>query len=96
MTMLVYYYFMDRKLKDIIKAEKEKYTGAIPALFSKRIRELRKEKGYTQKQFAKLLGMKENTYSGWERGRREPRLYDYLNIIYVLDLDISDFFDISN
>ena len=37
-----------------------------------RIKKLRKEKGYTQKEFAKLVNIPYSTYSNYENNNREP------------------------
>lgn len=38
----------------------------------KRIAELRKKKGLSQKEFGKLIGAAQNTVCNWENGKREP------------------------
>ena len=52
-----------------------------------RLKELREEKGLTQKQAAKYLSMQQQTYQRYERGRREPRI-DML-------IKLADYFDVS-
>lgn len=68
----------------------------ISIKFGKHLKTLRQQKNLTQQSIAKMLGVPVSTYANWEQGRREPRLFDYLNMIYVLNMDISDFFDIFN
>ena len=42
-----------------------------------RIKQLRTQKNYTQKDLASLLSVKPTTVSGWELGRNEPSIrYD--------------------
>lgn len=41
-------------------------------IFSVRLKELRKEHGYTQKELAKLLGVSASSIGMYEQGRREP------------------------
>ena len=41
-------------------------------MFSKKLKQLRKEKGYTQKQLATLLQTAESTIGMYEQGRRMP------------------------
>ena len=38
----------------------------------KRIAELRKKKGLSQKEFGKIIGAAQNTVCNWENGKREP------------------------
>jgi len=40
-----------------------------------RIKELRKQKGVTQRQVAIAIGCSVNNYSRYERGEREPDIY---------------------
>ena len=56
-------------------------------VFGTRLKELRIEKGLSQKKFGELLGFCNQTISFWETGSREPDV-DTL-------LEISDFFEIS-
>ena len=46
-------------------------------LLAKRLRELRKEKNYTQTTLARMLGVAANTISNYEQGKRKPQ-YDLL------------------
>ena len=39
------------------------------------LKRLRKEKGMSQADLATMLGVKQNTISGWEKGVREPSLH---------------------
>lgn len=70
--------------------------------FSQRMRKLREERGWTQREVAERLGIPTNSYSGYERGAREPdfamvvriaRLYQ-VSVDYLLGL--SDERSISN
>ncbi len=65
-------------------------------IFGKRLKAIREERQYSQKQIAEKLGLAVSTYANWEQGRREPGLYDIYNIIEVLELDANELFDISN
>lgn len=49
-------------------------------VFAKTLRALRKERGYTQKEFAEKLSIPANTYNQWENGKREP---DFRNLILI-------------
>jgi transcriptional regulator with XRE-family HTH domain len=56
-------------------------------MFNIRLRELRKEKGLTQKQIADYLGISDKGYGYYELGQREP----CISIIIAL----CDFYDVS-
>lgn len=52
-------------------------------IFPQRLKELRFEKGLTQKELAEQIGIKRNTYSDWENGKTEP---SFENIVKLADL----------
>lgn len=60
--------------------------------FGKHLKELREEKGYSQKATAEKIGVAVSTYANWEQGRREPCLYDIKNIINALEVDANELF----
>ena len=41
-------------------------------MFPKRLKELRKEKGYTQNELGKLVNVSHQAVGSWERGTRQP------------------------
>ena len=49
----------------------------------KKIKELRKEAGLTQKQLAKMLNKSETGYASWEQGLSEPSVHD-LRLLCVI------------
>ena len=55
--------------------------------FGERLKELRVEKGLSQRKFGELLGVCNQTVSFWESGSREPDMDTLVRI--------SDFFDVS-
>lgn len=55
--------------------------------FNDRVKELRKELGLTQTQFAMKIGSTQRQVSFWESGQIEP------NIFWLIKL--ADFFDVS-
>lgn len=65
-----------------------------------RIKELREKAGMTQKDLAKILNLKQNTISGYERGVREPdketlkKMAEIFKvpIDYILEYENNDFF----
>ena len=64
------------------------------SIFSERLRELRKEKGLTQKELADKVGISRVGYGYWEKGKREPNFkklillakYLYVSTDYLLGL----------
>lgn len=52
-----------------------------------RLKELREEKGYTQKQFGEFLGINAVTYLHYEKGQRQPPL--------ELLADIANFYGVT-
>ena len=60
--------------------------------FGEKLRESRKRKGYTQEQTAAMLGVAKSTYTGYEKGVREPdRLIEILGVdsSWLLGVDES-------
>lgn len=51
---------------------------------SERLKHARKNKGYTQRDVAKILNVKPTTISAWEVGRNEPSISMLKNIASVL------------
>ncbi|WAM36616.1 helix-turn-helix transcriptional regulator [Caldicellulosiruptor acetigenus] len=56
-------------------------------LLGERIKQLREEKGYQQKDVAEKLGISKQAFSNYENGTREP------NLLTVIE--IADLFDVS-
>lgn len=57
---------------DILDNIKEGGASMGDKLISKKLKELREEKGYLQKFVADKIGVKSNTLSGYENGTRSP------------------------
>jgi len=53
------------------------------------IRELRKLKGYNQKEIAEMLGITPQTYNGYEKGRNEPPIETLVRLSYLYDIPID-------
>ena len=70
----------------------DKTLSDYSVAFGNRLKELREEKGYSQKQVAEKLSIAVSTYANWEQGRREPCLRDINNIILVLEIEANDLF----
>ena len=56
-------------------------------MFSKRLKALRTEKGYSQEQMSALLNISRSRLSMYEQGKREP--------CFSILIDIADFFNVS-
>ena len=59
----------------------------------KRIKELRKRKGYTQEKLAEMINMEQNTISVIESGRNFPTLVTLEKMANILGVELSDFFN---
>ena len=64
-------------------------------LLGKRIKELRKNFGYTQEKFAEMINLETSTLSGIESGRHFPSLPTLERIADKLNLEIKALFDFS-
>ena len=56
------------------------------------LRELRKERGYSQAQLAKLIGVSQKAIDYWERDINEPKLSYIMAIVKTFDLTYDEFF----
>ena len=65
----------------------------IKKLLGERIREFRKEKGFTQEQLAELVGVEPRHISRIEGGYNSPSIERLAKISEALDVPIKDFFD---
>lgn len=54
-----------------------------------RLREIREEKGLTQKELAKKLNLDGHNIGDWERGKCEPSISMIIKLSNVLDVSIS-------
>ena len=70
---------IDYLLGDYLEISKERYLKLKKQkeeekknLFSVRLKELRLQHGFSQEELAELIGIKQNSYSDWENGKRKP------------------------
>lgn len=61
-----------------------------------RIKELRKEKGLTQKQLATLLNKSETGYASWEQGLSEPNVNDLRLLCKIFEVSADYLLGITN
>lgn len=72
---------------DLHKAFIKKLLDILPKEFSKRLRNLRNEKGVTQKELANFLDVNRMTIVQWEKGAAKPS--------YVILGKLADFFSVD-
>ncbi|MBR1907829.1 helix-turn-helix transcriptional regulator [bacterium] len=65
-------------------------------LLGKRLRELRKKKGYSQEKIAELVNIDPTTISNIENGKNYPSLINLENIINILGISFLDIFDFEH
>lgn len=61
--------------------------------FGSRVRELRKQKGWSQEEFASECGLDRTYISGLEKGRRNVSLKNIDKICKCFNISKKDFFD---
>lgn len=55
------------------------------SIFSIRLKELRINKGFTQSELGKKVGVKQNTFTNWENGSREPNFKTLIELANILE-----------
>ena len=55
------------------------------SIFSERLKELRKKRGYTQSELAKYMNMRQGSYTKWETGMTEPRIENLIKLADILN-----------
>ncbi len=65
-------------------------------LLGKRIKEIRKFKGFTQEQLSEMIDIETSSLSGIESGRFFPSLHVLDKIANVLDVELIEFFRFSS
>ena len=69
------------------------HTGSPEvAAIGGRLRELRKERGLTQAELARQIGIQQSDLSRMEKGEYRVSLDNLFKILGVFDLDLADFF----
>lgn len=64
--------------------------GIFTQFFADTLTDILRIKGISQTQFAKDLGIKQNTVSQWASGKREPNFDMLMRICYYLDVTPND------
>lgn len=65
---------------------------SVEQMIGKRIQKIRRAKGYTQQQFAEMIGLSTNYLSDIERGKSSARLDKLATIINALECSADDVF----
>lgn len=66
------------------------------ALLGKRLRDLRKQKGYNQEELAEIINVDPTTISNIENGKNYPSLSNLENILEALDSSFIEAFDFEH
>lgn len=65
-------------------------------LLGRRLRELRKSKGYNQEKLAELISVESATISNIENGKNYPSMTTHENILNVLNCNFTEIFDFEH
>ena len=57
-----------------------------------KIKELRIDKGYSQMQLAKLIGVSQKAIDYWERNVSEPKASYIIALVNIFEVSFDDFF----
>ena len=57
-----------------------------------RIKEFRERKKLSQSDISKMLGIKQNTFSQWETGRRLPNVLQGIKLAEILDTTVENLY----
>ncbi len=58
-------------------------------MFPQRLKELRLKKGLTQTELGEKVGVKQNTLTNWENGKREPSFENLVKLADLLDVSLD-------
>ena len=78
---------------ELLEEKRQNSILLIKDLFAEKLKDLRDEKKLSQKNVANQLGVAVSTYANWEQGRREPSIYDILNLTWVFEIEANELFD---
>lgn len=57
-----------------------------------KIKELRMEKGFSQMQFGKLIGVSQKAVDYWERNVNEPKSSYVIALVRIFEISFDEFF----
>ncbi len=58
-------------------------------IFTERLKELRLKKGLTQTELGEKVGVKQNTFTNWENGKREPSFENLIKLADLLEVSLD-------
>ena len=58
-------------------------------IFTERLKELRLKKGLTQTELGEKVGVKQNTFTNWEKGKREPSFENLIKLADLLEVTLD-------
>lgn len=83
---------IDFLLSENLEVSKERYLKfkkEKKKVFSERLKELRLKKGLTQTELGEKVGVKQNTFTNWENGKREPSYEKLEKLADLLDVSLD-------
>ena len=64
--------------------------------FNVRLKEIRKERGFTQKNIYEILKVSPNCYASWEQGRTEPDINSLRKLCIIFDISADYLLGLEN
>lgn len=58
-------------------------------VFPERLKEMRLKRGMTQKELGEKVGVKQNTFTNWENGKREPNFDNLIKLAEFLNVSVD-------
>lgn len=58
-------------------------------IFPERLKQLRLKKGLTQTELGEKVGVKQNTFTNWENGKREPSFENLIKLADLLEVSLD-------
>lgn len=81
--------FLLSEYSEISKERYLKFKRENMSIFPQRLKELRLKKGLTQTELGEKVGVKQNTFTNWENGKREPNFETLLKLASILNTTTS-------
>lgn len=86
---------IDFLLSDYIEFSKEEYLRMqesyliISNVFPQRLKEIRIKRGLTQTELGEKVGVKQSTFTNWEKGKREPNFEIVIKLADLLEVSVD-------
>ena len=64
--------------------------------FGEKIKNLRKENGYTQKELAQKIGQAQSTVAYWEQNKQEPNISSLKKLCLLFSVSADYFLDLTD